>query len=1026
VSVLDSTRNALILASACVALCGAANAAPSRPRAKGFESVAEAASPALWLLHPTSETSLTQAPNWAANEALLNGIRLRRHPNGSSERSADVITGSATTALRVPDAWGGGFVFHSDIDAETALWYAPSWLAPLQPLGRFGERADRVTLGFGKIYVHLGDSGETVAVDARDGHHSALGTIPKAPGYFDLRFWSDWFAVASTDVRGVQVTFDAGATWHTTGITSENATFTVEDDGIGIRTGADYLVLRPSGAWQSDDEDTLSRGRPEPIGPMLGADTNRLFVPAMPLGSDAIRNATLHGWATSHRSALLAANGSVGVIDLVTGETSRLKRAQYSGYESCHAVPLGRGVAMICPLEHAAVGVFRVQSDLSLELLTRFDNVVSFASNATVLLAHAPCQGLSKANERRTRVCLIDDTGARDFLLPTGFDEARIVPLSSRALAFVVPPTASAVGSLRILTDADASSRISQTIPLRFKVKTDAKTRSLVESGFWLMDGGTLSEGRLGFWIASSNKLVGVSISKDGVMTVGRIKGADLRRTHVSGPRAIELTSGEVAYQSTDYGQTWAEFELPRGLTAASTLNAPNEVGCSQVGCALGSWLRIGYNIPREKPDAVPDSAAKVQLVAQLSQVPRDAPTPEPVHYRPSAYSQWRLRCYPNGSFEDATSGSAASVYGAGQTPTRFGHHVGFGVPIASSNVKEMDLAASARRAFLGVKHPERPNDLLAFDIGEDGEHQFRSYVFGPSDRSWAPNSEWLVRVADRFAVSGLWSTTPTRAPWPDVRSAAQLFGANRSNHHSASWQLVLDPSERAGLLRATLTGSTELHFIEENSAITSIGSQSFGSLSGAVKVSGLWYFGAQEGNRFSIYQVRQGSVTLQQSYPVSDFVQTTLIRNDQANSLALLLRAPAGTWHIYPLAESFEAGEPIVVERDTLNEVWPKCEERSEGWVIINPLPLSRFSPGASSDLLTFESDTEELVAEAVVARTLVNPTHHCVEAISARVKSAYAPRAEHKRLPPTANTIPLTLTDRTNDVRHGFQCGP
>lgn len=1016
-SVLAFSRSAWHVLGLCIALCGTAAAAPKPPR------------PALWLLHPKPGASLTTAPGWGHGAALFQGVRVYVNANGTTQRSRDFINGSAIGALRVPDAWGGGFVFHGDVDAQTSLWYARSWLAPLLPLGQFDERSSRITLGFGKVYVTLRDSGETIALDISDGSYKSLGPVPSSPGYSDLRFWDDWFALVNTDVRGVLATFDGGASWHPTGITDESATFSIEDNGIGIRTGGEYLVLEPTGAWQTDDEDDVAPRKSSGLTALAVAASPPSRVTHPSLGNDAVRQAVLHGWPTKADSALLATTGAVAEVNVTSGRITALRRAQYPGYETCHATAIGKDVAVLCPLTHDGVGLYRVEPDLSLKRLAEWQHAVLISRSDDALLAHAPCPGERSASPEQTvssqkAVCVFSAGGVHGHVLPaTTKDTARLIPLSNGGLAVVVPPTPVAEGSLTILRHTSASLPVSGSTPLRFAPRTDAKTRNLVEAGFWLLDPGTLPDDRLGFWVTNSNRLFGVSITKDGMMTIGRRTEADVRRTHVSGSRAVELTSGEIAFQSTDFGQTWREFPLPRGLTAAVTRNTADEVGCSEVGCAFGSWLRVGYGIPSDAREPSQESVSS----SDLSLVPVEAPTPSAVYHRPSAYSNWQLTCYPTGSFENAATGSAKTTFAAGQTSPRQGSRAGFGAPTAAQNSQGLDLAPSARRTFLGVRHPDVAPGTLAFDRGDDGEHQFRAYVLGPSDRPWASNSTWLVRVADRFSTAGLWSTAPTRGPWPDLSSAARLFGADRTSHYSSTWQLVLDPSERAGALRISNAGAIELHFIEANAATISMGSQSVGSLAGAVKVNGAWYIGEQDRNRFVVYQASQGVLAPLSSYPVSDFVQATLVRNVRSTRLGVLLRAPAGTWHIYPISDSGASQEPLMLSRDTLNQQWPKCEDDDDGWMIVSHLPLSRFTQDSQPDLLTFDGDDNDaLKPRAVVARTVVSASRRCVDALAARIDSELAPKARPRRLPPTSNTIPLTLTDRTNDVRHGYQCGP
>src|SRR5690606_19620504 len=148
---------------------------------------------------------------------------------------------------------------------------------------------------------------------------------------------------------------------------------------------------------------------------------------------------------------------------------------------------------------------------------------------------------------------------------------------------------------------------------------------------------------------------------------------------------------------------------------------------------------------------------------------------------------------------------------------------------------------------------------------------------------AWPRTGTWVVRVADRFAVDGLWSNAPTRVPWPNILTAAQLFGADRANRYASSWQLSLDPSERAGVLRITTTGTTELHFIEQAKATLSVGNTVIGPISGVVKIRGIWHFGSQEGARFHVYRLLQGKLSSVGDYPVGDAVHASLVRDVEA-----------------------------------------------------------------------------------------------------------------------------------------------
>lgn len=994
--------SALILLAVVSSSCGA----PSGVTADTVDSkaltgqAADADGPlraARWVLVPErAEASAEHYDALRAGAALVDGVRVVRRLAGAPEQSQDLLPGTNFYALALPSSNGAGYVFHSEVESEAVFWRADGWTSPLTALTRLPERVDHVQVGFGRVYTRLADSGETVAFDPETGAAVNLGPLPPSPSYFDFQFWDDWFAAVHTDARGVLATFDGGATWHPTGITNEDASLTIERDGILVSTSERRDLLAPDGSWTQNYD-----GEP--------ADSN-VAIESRPRGlsDNPLELAVLHGWPVGKRRAIAAEGGHVGLVDLDSGQLVNLRRSQYQGSQPCHALPFGAGVGLLCLSSSGATTLYAVQEDLSLQSRVSWPGQVELWSNGDhALVARGACPGDESALQPAPHAhCVIRESSPpRTFALPGANGAERLVALRDGRVAVVNPPRTGHPGSLRFVDRSASTPGASETV-LKFEAGVSERTRSLVESALWLRDGGELDEGQLGFWVATQNRVFGVKVALDGTVTPSRRTEADLRRTHLSGRRAVELSAGETAWQSLDYGQSWQEFPLPRGLTAASTRETRDVVGCSAVGCSFGNWLRVGYNTV----DSV---------------VPKDAELPDLLESRPSAYSQWALTCYPTGVSEGPRQGSSQLAQEQGQGRPRFGTTTGFiGSGLASSAAA--DIANSANRPFLGVPRPSLAPGVFAFDMGADGAQQFRSYAWGRDGAHWGSSSGWLTRVADRFSVAGLWSTAPTRAPWPNLLSAAQLFGADRANRYSSSWQLSLDPSERAGVLRITTTGTTELHFIEEGGPTVSVGNTSFGPLAGVVKVQKTWYFGTQEGNRFEIYRVRNGLVEEFAHFPVGDPVAPQLTRNTRGTAVALVLRAPAGTWHVYPLSENGEAAEPLVLSRDQLNAEWPRCLDDELGYYVVGVLPLSRFTPNDGSDVLSFEGVPGEWKAEAVTARTVVSDSVHCVEGLAARLASSEEARVLTARVPPKTGTIPLTLTDRLNDVRYGFQCLP
>jgi hypothetical protein len=929
---------------------------------------------------------------------IVDGLRLVENPASAPIQSSNVLPGSSHNAVVMPESVGGGFLFYAEVESETAFWRATDWTAPLVPLARLPERVEQVEVGFGRVYARLADSGETLAFDPDSGKATDLGPLPPSPSYFDLQFWDDWFALVHTDARGILATFDAGATWHPTGVTDEAAALVRVPEGILVSGSARRDLLAPDGVWAGDYE-----GEP-----------SELDLPApsyvSELGRNPLELAVRHGYPTTEQRALVANLGHVGVVSLESGVVERASFAQYPGSVPCQGLALGKGVGFLCLLTNGHTTLYALQSDLTLIPRVTWPSPTRlWASGHGDVVSQGACPEGAAAGTKPGEYCIIRGEGTPRTLRlapsPGSVGHERVVALKDGRVAVVHPPQPNAEGTLRLTGAAELVLGPKTTIT--FAKDTPDRLRTMVRSGLWLYDGGQLTDEHLGFWVATANRLVGVTLSLDGTLTVSQRAETDLRRTHASGPRAVELMPGETAWQSLDYGQTWREFAVPRGLTAASTRDTRELVGCSAVGCSFGNWLRIGYEL-------------------EGARVPTDAELPKLVEHRPTAYSKWSLTCYPTGNSEGPKQGSSLMAFEQGQGRPRHGSSAGF-IGSGLTATTGADVVSSANRPFLGVPKPGVPPSSFAFDMGADGVHQFRSYAWGFDGSQWSNSGAWLTRGADRFSVSGLWSTAPTRAPWPNLLTAAQLFGSDRTNRYSSTWQLNLDPKERGGVLRITTTGTTELHFIEEGQATLSVGNTAFGSISGVVKLQKAWYFGTQDGNRFRIHRLRNGEIEEFADLPIGDSVAPMLTRNTGETALGLVLRAPAGTWHIYPISDDGKAEEPIVFARERLNEEWERCTDDELGFYVVAALPLSRFTPNDGADILTFEAVPPEWKAEAVTARTIVSASNQCVEALAARLASNQDRLVSPaRRLPPTPGAIPLTLTDRLNDVRHGFQCLP
>ena len=137
---------------------------------------------------------------------------------------------------------------------------------------------------------------------------------------------------------------------------------------------------------------------------------------------------------------------------------------------------------------------------------------------------------------------------------------------------------------------------------------------------------------------------VGVTIDADGVPTVhDPAPGAAV--TVASGAYAIAISRDGDLHESTDHGHTWrfaGRSPVPPAAHAAA--------GCSELGCALGALVRVGWGdgavAPRvgTDPPPAPEPPAptpRITCAPQGGPVPLAAPPPPPPGARQTLTTAW-------------------------------------------------------------------------------------------------------------------------------------------------------------------------------------------------------------------------------------------------------------------------------------------------------------------------------------------------------------------------------------------------
>lgn len=244
----------------------------------------------------------------------------------------------------------------------------------------------------------------------------------------------------------------------------------------------------------------------------------------------------------------------------------------------------------------------------------------------------------------------------------------------------------------------------------------------------------------------------------DGKVKIGKIEN-DIGQTLLSSTLALVLGRGGRLAETVDGGFTWREVDLPPSADerARRQVGASSEIrGCGPVGCAFGSWLRVGWSGKKEKAELV------------MAEAPRPTVLPSP------GGGRWRMECVPTG----AGYGPPAGTKRPPPRPTyRYRAH----------RPDEMDEAPWA--SFFGVAPPAKKAEDVGLDYGlEHTQTKLRGYAWGTRGASWDRVGNWQVRAFDEWSLAdAVWSTAVSRTP-----------GRIRSRQHRPSVSIRARPPRGA------------------------------------------------------------------------------------------------------------------------------------------------------------------------------------------------------------------------------------
>lgn len=1001
-----------------VAGCGARNARvhaapPDSPR--GASSPPTLSSKPRWFpVVDDAEPRLFELDADGSARIVERGLRLVEHSDGRLERAEALLPDGPLGALLLPPRLGQGFLFYSVADESTRFWRAPSWTGQLVPLVRLPFEVAEVRAGFDRLYAVSNRTRAVVGIDPAGGALVGRGSLPGSPAYGGMAFGDAWLGAVEVDIRGALVTFDAGLSFHPV-----RAPMTVpgvfEQGGrivLGTTRGA--FSLEPSGELERVDGpvDTGTGEGPVRAVPVPDDDTDSdddvgtTRASSGALGPRPLEVAVLHGMPDSAGTAVVVANGALARVDLTDGRVVAIDSHAAPPGTTCKGIPLFAGIGFVCGAGRGGTTIYAFRPPLALVPVISFHEprVVS-PGGSGALAVSGPCPGSPPSPE--ATYCIVGATGRmREIRVRGDVGAERVVALKDGRAVVVVPPRLGAAGQLTIITEDGKT----DSVPLSVDA-LPSDSRRLVSRGLWLSGIAEVEVDKLGGWVAGSSSFVGIRVDLDGKIAAGSVREG-VGRASFSGRFAIVTDEHGGGRQTTDGGMTWFDLALPAAADPTAAVAADHERGCSPVGCSIGPWLRVGWSRGS-------DSGALT-----------NAADPPIAKLAPAPIVSWSLSCAPSGETEgprEASSLVRKSGVVAPKSP-----------PVAdSSHLALAELDSTAFRPFLGVPAPLRAPDDLGFDFGtEDQTIQIRGYAWGARGVAWDRAGSWLVRVADRFSVRrGIWSTAPSRTPWPDAAAAAEMFGSEPTHRISSEWLPFLDPLGDGGIVLLRAGTSTELSIVERDRAIVVVknASELIGErpLAGTVKVDGKWYAGFIPGPRaFEIFTAESGTLSVLASYPrYTEEGDVRIVRTATGGGLGIWAvargqegtRGGGDTWFVYPIdTRTGAAAAPLVVTRDQLAHAPRPCELEEDGWVLVHDV-----SPSIARVEFTHVTETPSVAR--ISARLKLGTRGLCLDAMAAQVEGD-PPRDLKMRGVPTwpSRTLSLALSDRVSDRRWGFRCAP
>jgi hypothetical protein len=916
-------RRGGLLACSLGALLSCSRAAPQPPRTAEAVAVTSASKGALAprLFPPTHGAGATEAgvDHDGSRRLLAFGLRVIEHPDGSLEVGDELLPAArGARFLELPERLGGGFLFWIISSNGTLLYRSASWTAPLTPLAQLDFEVERLVPGFDRLLILPRRDADYRALDLDTGQVVPPLGLPPAPAYGSMAFVDGWFGAVQVPLRGVLLSFDAGASWHP--LSLPVTSFEPAGESLSLATSNGDYLLSANGTLSHVAERDQAK-----VSEAARAELSRLVAPrdaGADHGAEALLQvAALSGYPDGHGGAFVAAGGTLSRISLDTGHVLERRERAYVGAGECLGVRLGSGVGFVCGQGQELTRIYQVTQPLELRLVLELPGARAVSdSGSGALVVHGGCRARAGALEH----CIVAAPAIAPPREVRSRDEReRVVALADGRVAVFTPPSAGDAGALTLWQDG-----VAKRVPLA-QPPRDPRHKGLLEQGVWLDGVVEAKPGVLSGWVVGAGPFAGFDLTLAGKLTLRRVQD-NASHTLFAGTRALILGENGLASETTDGGAEWQAVELPPEIDLKSARAAGMRQGCSAVGCGFAGFTRVGYFGGR--------AARSLATPA----------TPPRVGFPGPGGSRWFLHCATTGE----ASAPALPFRPATPLSGRRLRHAPAGAP------SDEPVLASLS-PFLEQPAPALPDNFEGVDAGtEPYGVQMRIYAYGPRGGDWTRSGSLSIAFADRFNTKpGVQATASARSPWPDATSAADALGAEPSTN-AAGLAAALDPSGTSGGLLLSSRGAIDLFLFEAGRVplhIPNVGRLGLGArFSGVVKMKAGVFIGSydESSRSFRIYRVvgRDLQVALEVTdIPPPRGATAELVRSAMGDALGIWIRSTG--WFVHPVdLENGVVDSPYVVTPLQLSSMPPVCGDGTEGFLLtssISPEPGAEAPPG-------------------------------------------------------------------------------